>query len=61
MSDLLTAASKEDEIARTARGRNPVARSLERPTSRTSAVFCELSKNPNGGTGQPPEAASAYS
>ena len=44
MSDLLTAGSKEDEIARTAKSREQAVRSIERVKSRTSPVSGELLK-----------------
>src|SRR5437773_10466665 len=59
ISDLLTAGSKEDEIARTARSREQAVRSIERVKSRTSPVSGEMSKNPGRwDRGEPPKAAS---
>jgi hypothetical protein len=52
MSDLLTAGSKEDEIARTAKSREQAVRSIERVKSRTSPVSRELLKILNGGIGE---------
>jgi hypothetical protein len=52
MSDLLTAGSKEDEIARTAKSREQAVRSIERVKSRTSPVPARLSKILNAGIGE---------